>query len=121
MIFIDALSYESNLLSIPPYAFAEFHSFFRHPFLRVGPGHHAPSGKPRGSGCTPPTLVAKGDENAMKQCIEAYGPLVWSIVCRRISHRTRKPKKLVRISLRKFGDLPIGSIPKCPKNRLLSA
>ena len=32
-------------------------------------------------------LVAKGDENAMKQCIEAYGPLVWSIVCRRISHR----------------------------------
>lgn len=32
-------------------------------------------------------LVAKGDESAMKKCIDAYGPLVWSIVCRRISER----------------------------------
>jgi RNA polymerase sigma-70 factor (ECF subfamily) len=32
-------------------------------------------------------LVAKGDGQAMKRCIDAYGPLVWSIVCRRISER----------------------------------
>ncbi len=29
-------------------------------------------------------LVAKGDGQAMKRCINVYGPLVWSIVCRRI-------------------------------------
>ena len=32
-------------------------------------------------------LVAKGDGQAMKRCIDQYGPLVWSIVCRRISER----------------------------------
>jgi len=32
-------------------------------------------------------MVAKGDETAMRKCIDAYGPLVWSIVCRRISER----------------------------------
>ena len=32
-------------------------------------------------------LVAKGDGQAMKRCIDKYGPLVWSIVCRRISER----------------------------------
>jgi len=32
-------------------------------------------------------LVAKGDEAAMKRCIDSYGPLVWSIVCRRINQR----------------------------------
>ncbi len=32
-------------------------------------------------------LVAKGDETAMKRCIDSYGPLVWSIVCRRINQR----------------------------------
>lgn len=32
-------------------------------------------------------LVAKGDGQAMKRCIDVYGPLVWSIVCRRISER----------------------------------
>ena len=32
-------------------------------------------------------LVAKGDEAAMKRCIDSYGPLVWSIVCRRINER----------------------------------
>ena len=32
-------------------------------------------------------LVAKGDESAMRRCIDSYGPLVWSIVCRRISER----------------------------------
>ena len=32
-------------------------------------------------------LVAKGDGQAMKKCIDQYGPLVWSIVCRRISDR----------------------------------
>ena len=32
-------------------------------------------------------LVAKGDETAMKRCIDSYGPLVWSIVCRRINER----------------------------------
>ena len=32
-------------------------------------------------------LVAKGDGQAMKRCIDRYGPLVWSIVCRRISER----------------------------------
>ena len=32
-------------------------------------------------------LVAKGDGQAMKRCIDLYGPLVWSIVCRRISER----------------------------------
>ena len=32
-------------------------------------------------------LVAKGDEAAMKKCIDSYGPLVWSIVCRRINER----------------------------------
>ncbi len=32
-------------------------------------------------------LVAKGDGQAMKRCIDSYGPLVWSIVCRRISER----------------------------------
>jgi RNA polymerase sigma-70 factor (ECF subfamily) len=32
-------------------------------------------------------LVAKGDGQAMKKCIDLYGPLVWSIVCRRISER----------------------------------
>ena len=32
-------------------------------------------------------LIAKGDEAAMKRCIDSYGPLVWSIVCRRINER----------------------------------
>ncbi len=32
-------------------------------------------------------LVAKGDEEAMRKCIDAYGPLVWSIVCKRINER----------------------------------
>jgi RNA polymerase sigma-70 factor (ECF subfamily) len=32
--------------------------------------------------------IAKGDEEAMRKCIDAYGPLVWSIVCRRIDQRT---------------------------------
>ena len=32
-------------------------------------------------------LVAKGDEAAMKRCIDSYGPLIWSIVCRRINER----------------------------------
>ena len=32
-------------------------------------------------------LVAKGDEAAMKKCIDSYGSLVWSIVCRRINER----------------------------------
>jgi RNA polymerase sigma-70 factor (ECF subfamily) len=32
-------------------------------------------------------LVAKGDGQAMKRCIDQYGPLVWSIVCRRINER----------------------------------
>ena len=32
-------------------------------------------------------LVAKGDGHAMKRCIDQYGPLVWNIVCRRISER----------------------------------
>ena len=32
-------------------------------------------------------LVAKGYEAAMKRCIDSYGPLVWSIVCRRINER----------------------------------
>ena len=30
-------------------------------------------------------LIAKGDEAAMKRCIDSYGPLVWSIVCRTIN------------------------------------
>ena len=33
-------------------------------------------------------LVAKGDGQAMKRCIDQYGPLVWSIVCRRINERS---------------------------------
>ena len=33
-------------------------------------------------------LVAKGDGQAMKRCIDLYGPLVWSIVCRRIKDRS---------------------------------
>ena len=32
-------------------------------------------------------LVAKGDGQAMKRCIDLYGPLVWSIVCHRIRDR----------------------------------
>jgi len=32
-------------------------------------------------------LVAKGDETAMRKCIDSYGSLVWSIVCRRIRDR----------------------------------
>ena len=32
-------------------------------------------------------LIAKGDGQAMKRCIDLYGPLVWSIVCHRIRDR----------------------------------
>ena len=32
-------------------------------------------------------LVAKGDQQAMKRCIQQYGPVVWSIINRRIHHR----------------------------------
>lgn len=32
-------------------------------------------------------LVAEGDEVAMRKCVDLYGPLVWSIVCRRINER----------------------------------
>lgn len=33
-------------------------------------------------------LVAKGDTQAMKRCIDQYGPLIWSIVNRRINVQT---------------------------------
>ena len=32
-------------------------------------------------------LVAKGDQHAMKRCIKQYGPVVWSIINRRVHHR----------------------------------
>ena len=101
MIFVDELASYVHLLRTPQNALPEFHFIFKHSILRIGSGHNASHRKSRPNG----SLLYQGLPRGMRkrwENVSTHMDLWFGALFAEELISERKPKKPVRIFLRKF-------------------